>query len=156
MTRVHLARIGFNFFIVQLLLGTLTAYAAANSGVSTDDVKKIPSSVMVWRKSSISCGWSEVFDALHPERPPRLLPVEKESNCDVKVRKMSTVVAGEKVSMVYVTSDSQASIRVIALEAGSVGEVIRCRSSIDGAVLVGRISDTQTVELLGRDGKVAW
>ena len=102
------------------------------------------------------CGWSAVFDAGHPERPPRLVEATGSTECTSGNKRDLVVPAAAALSMTYKTEEAWASIHVIALEAGSVGDVIRCRSSIDGAVLLGRIADAQTVEMLFRERKVAW
>jgi hypothetical protein len=50
---------------------------------------------------------------------------------------------------------STITLRVTALEDGSVGRIIRCRSSYGGAILLGQVLDASTVRQTGME-KIAW
>jgi flagella basal body P-ring formation protein FlgA len=60
--------------------------------------------------------------------------------------------------MIFSSSSGLANtrLRVTALESGAVGEVIRCRSTFDGVILLGRIVDAETVELAGQEKTKQW
>jgi hypothetical protein len=102
------------------------------------------------------CGWSTTFDVDHPERPPRLILATSQSTCAAPVKTIPIVQTAAEISMTYRTSDAWASISAIALEAGSVGDVIRCRSSIDGSIVHGRIVDSRSVEMLIENRMKSW
>lgn len=102
------------------------------------------------------CGWKGIIDVAHPGWPKRLVRTADLQGCESLTSRVPAVRAAHVLTMLYRTDDAVATILVTALEDGSAGDVIRCRVSIDGAVLLGRITDAETVELLTGRRKIEW
>ena len=156
MTRRYILRLDLTLLNILFLFVMPSVAAASEVTADATSLNSIRTLVGGKNGLTVPCGWSATFDAFHPERPPQLIATPSQWKCGVRVKKVLMVKAAASLSMIYTTKDAQASIRVIALEAGSVGDTIRCRSSIDGAVLIGRISDIQTVQMLRRELKASW
>lgn len=139
-----------------LVLATVIPLVAGGQVSASNDVYGSTSIVNSFSGHPVPCGWSKRFDPSHPERPPKLVAANQTSNCLRTGDKTPLIRTAESLEMIYVTSTGSATIHVIALEEGYLGETIRCRSSMDGSVLKGRILNTQTVEMLARESKISW
>jgi hypothetical protein len=60
----------------------------------------------------------------------------------------AVVQSAQDVLMVSVSPRCHTVLRVIALESGAAGQVIRCRSSFDGVILLGRVVDARTLAMV--------
>ncbi len=109
-----------------------------------------------WQRHPVPCGWSAILDARHPERPRTLILNTDSHSCAPEVKGRLIVSAASSLSMIYRSENASISINVTALEAGAAGDVIRCRSLMDGSVIPGRILDSRSVEMLSRERKTTW
>lgn len=109
-----------------------------------------------WQDHPAPCGWATVLDAAHPERPRKLIATTDTARCDQATKRVPIVLVASTLSMIYTSQNASALVSVSALESGAVGDVIRCRSSMDGSVILGRVLDSQSVEMLSRDRKTSW
>ncbi len=99
--------------------------------------------------------WLVEQDRAHPERPARLVEVPwvsapsspGETPQDPGPRRPVAVRAGMQVTLSW--RDGEAEIRLMgtALEAGRVGETVRVRAGLHGAVLRGVVRGPAVVEL---------
>ena len=104
----------------------------------------------------LPCGWISVSDPSHPERPRQIRPNSQRSICVISRQTPALVHVSEMVHMLSKEEGTLIVLSVEALEEGSQGQVIRCRSSIDGSTVLGRVVDSGTLSFIQNERKTSW
>jgi hypothetical protein len=104
----------------------------------------------------LPCGWLAVFDLAHPEKPRQIRPTADGSSCRVFQRRSNLIHVSDVVLIVSDEDGARIVLSAKALEGGSLGQIIRCRSSLDGAIFLARVIDSGTLSLVRNERKISW
>lgn len=129
--------------------------SAQASASTVKDLNYCASDARAISGKEVPCGWSAVRRREHPEWPPHITRMSLAESCPARVKDL-LVRSASVLTMVSSNNATITVLRVTALEDGAAGAVIRSRSSFDGTILLGRVLDAKTLQLMGQEIRKTW
>jgi hypothetical protein len=147
--------VGLNKASFLVVVGIFSLSVIIISNVFAQDLVSVVAGTDVLARP-LSCGWRTSFDPAHPEKPRQIRQASDISTCKVLQKRLVLIHVSDIVQLVSEEDGARIELAAKALEEGSSGQTIRCRSSMDGAIFLGRVIDSTTLSLVRNERKTSW